>query len=123
MREAAAFRPHLLVVLMGFHIEPQVLAAIRAETGAIAVNYVTDDPFNPRTGTPEVLRSIPEYDLYATTRRAVVPDFKREGARDGRYLRFAYISSVHFSDPPVAQGEWKRFAADVAFVVRQMPIA
>jgi spore maturation protein CgeB len=115
MREAAAFRPHLLVVLMGFHIEPGVLAAIRSETGAIAVNYATDDPFNPRTGTPELLRSIPEYDLYATTKRAVVPDLKRAGVRDVRYVRFGYKSAVHFSDPPVVQSEWKRFAADVAF--------
>jgi spore maturation protein CgeB len=115
MREAAAFRPHLLVVLMGFHIEPGVLASIRRETGAIAVNYATDDPFNPRTGTPELLRSIPEYDLYATTKRAVVPDLKRAGVHDVRYVRFGYKSSVHFSDPPVVQGEWKRFGADVAF--------
>jgi spore maturation protein CgeB len=115
MREAAAFRPHLLVVLMGFHIEAGVLAAIRRETGAIAVNYATDDPFNPRTGTPELLRSIPEYDLYATTRRAVVPDLKRAGVRDVRYVRFGYKSSAHFFDPPAVQNEWKRFAADVAF--------
>jgi spore maturation protein CgeB len=115
MREAAAFRPHLLVVLMGFHIEPGVLASIRSETGAIAVNYATDDPFNPRTGTPELLRSIPEYDLYATTKRAVVPDLKRAGVHDVRYVRFGYKSSVHFSDPPVVESEWKRFAADVAF--------
>jgi spore maturation protein CgeB len=115
MREAAAFRPHLLVVLMGFHIEPEVLASIRSETGAIAVNYATDDPFNPRTGTPELLRSIPEYDLYATTKRAVVPDLKRAGVHDVRYVRFGYKSSVHFSDPPVVQSEWKRFGADVAF--------
>jgi spore maturation protein CgeB len=115
MREATAFRPHLLVVLMGFHIDPGVLAAIRSETGAIAVNYATDDPFNPRTGTPELLRSIPEYHLYATTRRAVVPDLKRAGVRDTRYVRFGYKSSVHFPDPPVAQSEWNRFAADVAF--------
>jgi len=115
MQEAAAFRPHLLLVLMGFPIEPGVLAAIRSETGAIAVNYATDDPFNPRTGTPELLRSIPEYDLYATTKRAVMPDLKRAGVRDVRYVRFGYKSSVHFSDPPVAESEWKRFAADVAF--------
>jgi hypothetical protein len=115
IREAVAFRPHLLVVLMGFHIAPGVLAAIRRETGAIAVNYATDDPFNPRTGTPELLRSIPEYDLYATTRRAVMPDLKRAGVRDMRYVRFGYKSSVHFPDPPVVQNEWKRFGADVAF--------
>ena len=116
MREAAAFRPHLLVVVMGYHLAPGVVAAIRSQTGAIAVNYATDDPFNPRTGTPEVLRSIPEYDLYATTRRAVMPDLKRAGVHDVRYVRFGYKSSVHFPDPPVTQNEWERFGADVAFV-------
>jgi hypothetical protein len=45
----------------------------------------------------------------------VVPDLKRAGVHEVRYVRFGYKSSVHFFDPPVVQNEWKRFGADVAF--------
>ena len=110
------FKPDLVLVLMGFHIEPDALAAIRTETRAIMVNYATDDPFNRRTGTPELIRGIPFYDLYASTKRAVIPDLKRAGARSVRFMRFGYKSSVHFLDLPVTASEQKRFAADVAFV-------
>jgi spore maturation protein CgeB len=116
LTRARAFKPDLIVVLMGFHIEPDVLAAIRAETGAIIANYATDDPFNRRTGTPELIRAIPLYDLYASTKRAIIPDVTRAGARHVRYVRFGYKSSVHFFDPPVTTNERERFAADVAFV-------
>jgi spore maturation protein CgeB len=115
MTKATEFRPNLMVVLMGFHIAPEVVAAIRNEIGAITVNYATDDPFNWRTGTPELIKSIPHYDVYATTKRAIIPDVKRAGGRDVRYVRFGYKSSVHFYEPPVLPDEQKRFSADVAF--------
>jgi len=115
MTTAADFRPNLVVVVMGFHIAPEVIAAIRDEIGAITVNYATDDPFNWRIGTPELIQSIPHYDVYATTKQAIIPDVKRAGGRDVRYVRFGYKSSVHFYDPPVLPDEQKRFSADVAF--------
>lgn len=115
MTKAAEFRPNLVVVLMGFHIAPEVVAAIRNEIGAITVNYATDDPFNWRTGTPELIKSIPHYDIYATTKQAIIPDVKRAGGREVRYVRFGYKSSVHFYDPPLLPDERKRFSADVAF--------
>jgi len=54
------------VVLNGFHIAPEVLAALRSETGVIAVNYATDDPFDSRTGTSELLGSILECNQYTS---------------------------------------------------------
>ncbi|MBV8134999.1 MAG: hypothetical protein JO121_05045 [Deltaproteobacteria bacterium] len=54
---------------MGFHIAPKVVAAIRNEIGTITVNYATDDAFNWWTGSPELIRSIPHYDIYATTKQ------------------------------------------------------
>jgi hypothetical protein len=113
---AIDFRPDLVVILMGFHISPQVLAEIRSQTGAMLVNYATDDPFNRRLGTPELIRSIPQYDLFASTKRAIKEDLARAGARDVRYVRFGYKPSVHYPEPPRTASECQRFDADVAFV-------
>lgn len=113
---ARSFRPDLIVVMMGFHIPADVLYAIKAETGAALVNYATDDPFNPRIKTPEMIGSIPHYDVYASTKRAIMSDVRRAGGRDVRYLRFGFKSSVHFFEPPAIAAERQRFGADVAFV-------
>ena len=113
---AIRFRPDLVVILMGFHIAPEVLAAIRCQTGAVLVNYATDDPFNRRLGTPELIQSIPQYDLFASTKRAIKADLVGAGARDVRYFRFGYKPTVHYPEPPATASERERFDAEVAFV-------
>jgi hypothetical protein len=113
---AISCKPDLVLVLMGFHIAPGSLAAIKAATRATTVNYATDDPFNPRIGTRNLLESIPSYDLYACTKRAIMEDVSRAGCNNVRYVRFGYKPSVHFPDPPQSAEELRNFGADVAFV-------
>jgi spore maturation protein CgeB len=113
---AIAFRPNLVVVLMGFHIAPEVLAHIKDKTGAVLVNYATDDPFNRRLRTPELIRSIPHYDLFASTKRAIMPDLRTAGACAVSYVRFGYKPSAHFPEPPMRESEREQFGAEVAFV-------
>jgi hypothetical protein len=116
MARADSFRPDLIMVMMGFHVAADVLGAIKDETRAVMVNYAFDDPFNSRLRTSELIRSIPHYDVYASTKRAIMSDVSRAGGQDVRYIRFGYKSSVHFPDPPVTAAERQRFGADVAFV-------
>ena len=113
---AISFKPNLILVLMGFHIAPASLAAIKAATSATTVNYATDDPFNKRIGTRNLVESIPSYDLYACTKRAIMDDVSRAGCNDVRYIRFGYKPSAHFFDPPRSAQELRSFGADVAFV-------
>jgi spore maturation protein CgeB len=116
MARARSFRPDVIIVMMGFHVAAGILGAMKDETGAVMVNYAFDDPFNSRLNTSELIRSIPHYDIYASTKRAIMSDVSRAGGRDVRYVRFGYKSSVHFPDPPVTAAERHRFCADVAFV-------
>ena len=113
---ARSFRPDLVLVVMGFHIPPYVLRTIKDATGAAIVNFASDDPFNPRLKTRELIESIPYYDVYASTKRAVMSDLKTAGGRHVQYVRFGFKSSVHFVDCPVTSSERSRFGADVAFV-------
>jgi hypothetical protein len=115
MPRATAFGPDLIVVLRGSHIAPEILAAIRDTTGAAMVNYATDDLFNRRIGTPELPRPIPQYDVYASTKRAIMSDVSRAGGRDVRHVRSGYNSSAHFFDPPATASERERVSADLTF--------
>ncbi len=113
---AIAFKPDLVLVLMGFHIAPGSLATIKEATGATTINYATDDPFNKRLATQNVVDSIPNYDLYACTKRAIMKDVSRAGCSNVHYVRFGYKPSVHFFDPPTSAQERARFGSEVAFV-------
>jgi len=116
LEEARAFAPQVVLIVMGFHISPQTLRAIKRETGAVLINYATDDPFNERTSLRNVREAIPIYDAYACTKRAIMDDVARAGCGDVQYVRFGYHPAVHFVETPATSEERNRFAADVAFV-------
>jgi spore maturation protein CgeB len=114
--EARRFVPQVVLIVMGFHISPDTLHAIKRETGAVLVNYATDDPFNERTSRRNVRDAIPLYDVYACTKRAAMDDIARAGSRSVQYVRFGYHPLVHFVETQATTEERNRFAADVAFV-------
>jgi len=116
LEEAKKFAPQVVLIVMGFHIAPETLHAIKRETGAVLINYATDDPFNERTSPRNVREAIPLYDVYACTKRAMMDDVARAGCGNVQYVRFGYHPSVHFAEAPATAEERNRFAADVAFV-------
>ena len=116
LEEAKKFAPQVVLIVMGFHIAPETLHAIKRETGAALINYATDDPFNERTSPRNVREAIPLYDVYACTKRAMMDDVARAGCGNVQYVRFGYHSSVHFAEAPATAEERNRFAVDVAFV-------
>jgi len=116
LEEARSFHPEMLLICKGAFIAPATLATIKRETGAILVNYATDDPLNQRVNTRELVDAIPLYDLYACTKRAIMADVVRAGCENVIYLPFAYKPSVHFPDPPQTREEHQRFDSDVVFI-------
>ena len=114
--QAISFRPHLVLVVKGTYVEPGVLERIKKRTGAVLVNYATDDPFNRRVSNPSLVRSIPFYDLYASTKRAIIGDLQHAGTRRAAFVRFGYKPELHFPEVPSCRAESERFGADVAFI-------
>src|SRR5207248_10344336 len=98
IRAARQLRPDLVLVVKGAYLAPETLAAVKRISGAVLANYATDDPFNPQASTAELLATIPLYDLYVCTKRAIMNDVLRAGAGSVTYLPFAYKPAVHFPE-------------------------
>jgi len=84
--------------------------------GIRRVNYLTDDPWNPKNGARFFFDALPTYDTIYSPRHANMDDLRSQGCRDVRYLPFAYNPELHFREQPSFSAERERFACDVAFV-------
>jgi hypothetical protein len=113
---AARFRPTAVIVSKGAFVRPSVLSEIKGTTGATVLNYATDDPFNPVNSTPELVASIPCYDVYATTKRAIAGDLRAAGAQRVVWVPFGYEPSLHHPEAPANEAERERWSSDVVFI-------
>ena len=113
--QAEAFSPDLVLIGKGRCFAASALRAVKSATGATLVNWATDDPFNRVDSSHDLLESIPVYDLYVCTKRAVVPDVIAAGCRQAAYIMFGYKPDVHFPEPPASDDEKSRFECDVMF--------
>ncbi len=116
LAKAAALRPDLVLIGKGANLAPRTLHTLRNATGAMLINWATDDPFNPADSSRYLRESIPLYDLYVCTKRAVMADVARAGGRRVAYVRFGYKPDVHFPEAPSTASERARFSCDVAFI-------
>jgi len=115
VRYAQCIRPNVVVVAKGAYLAPETLVRIKHATGAILVNYATDDPFNAAVNTADQVAAIPLYDVYACPRRAIMDDVTRVGCATVVYAPFGYQPAVHFQEEPRTQAEKDRFCSDVVF--------
>ena len=109
------FQPQLLLVT---GISPPRAVTLR-QIGALGirrVNFLTDDPWNPRNGAGYFWKSLPHYEVIYSPRRANLKDLENHGCRRVSYLPFAYNPEVHFPEPPDTAAERERFGCDVAIV-------
>lgn len=110
LNECERFAPTTVVVT---GISPPGADVLRelAGRGVPAVNFLTDDPFNPAHRARWFLRALPEYRVVFTPRRSNVADLTRLNCRRMEYLPFAYDPGDHRREPPSADT-----ASDVLFV-------
>jgi hypothetical protein len=116
LTRALAFQPDVILICKGAFLVPTTLARVKHETGAVLANYATDDPFNRRVSTRNLVDAIPLYDLYACTKREIMVDVVKAGCANVRYVPFAYKPSVHYPEPPMTAEEHRQFDADVVFI-------
>jgi spore maturation protein CgeB len=116
LKAAIRLGPDVVLVVKGAQVAPSTLKRVKKATGAILVNYATDDPFNAKVSSRNLLESIPLYDVYACTKRAIMDDVRRAGCEEVVYVPFGYKPWLHFPEAPLAVEEQRRFEADVVFI-------
>ncbi len=114
--EARRTAPDIVLVGKGAYFSPATLRRVREVTGAVMVNWASDDPFNRANSTADLVGSIPLFDLYVCTKRAVMDDVVRAGCARAIYVRFGYKPNLHFPEPPATTQEHRRFDCDVIFI-------
>jgi len=108
--------PEMVLVTGAACVAASTLRELKEQTGAVLVNYATDDPFNRLTCPPWVAANIPLYDLYACTKRAIMDDVRAAGCRQVAFVPFGYEPSLHFPDSFESAEEFGKFSCDVVFV-------
>jgi hypothetical protein len=108
------FQPtHLLVTGLA-PVEKSVLVEIGRQ-GAVRINFLTDDPWNPALGTRWFRATLPVYDRVFSPRRANLSDLQALGCSQVAYVPFAYAPEIHFSEPAAPEQE-EALDSDMVFV-------
>ncbi|HKU21277.1 MAG TPA: glycosyltransferase [Terriglobales bacterium] len=113
---AAKFKPEVMLATKGSFISPEALIEMKRSSGALLINYATDDPFNRRTSGRHIVDAIPHYDVYICTKRAIMDDVRRAGCTNVVFVPFGYEPSMYHPEQSVAAEEQARYCSDVAFI-------
>lgn len=89
----ARARPDVLIATGSAALTERAVLALRA-SGALCLNFSTDDPWNPTSRSRWHLRALRRYDVVFTPRRANLADLSALGCSDVRYLPFGYDDSL-----------------------------
>jgi spore maturation protein CgeB len=110
-----SFRPELVLATGISPVSAGSLNLIRDE-GAKTVNFLTDDPWNPRNEAGYFWGSLRSYDLVANPRQINLQQLRDHGCRRVEYLPFGYNPAYHFIESDISPAEKARFSCDVALL-------
>ena len=108
------FRPHWLLATGLAPMSARALQQVR-QLGVVCLNYLTDDPWNPRLRSRWFMSALTAYDMVFSPRRSNLDDLTNLGCRGVSYLPFAYAPEIHFPAPPTSPEEREAFECDVLF--------
>jgi spore maturation protein CgeB len=111
----ARFKPRWL---LSTGISPVAAEALKdiGQLGVMRLNYLTDDPWNPRLGSRWFSDALRRYDHVFSPRSSNLDDLRRHGCRMVSYLPFGFDPDLSFPQAPDTAEEAARYAADVMFV-------
>jgi hypothetical protein len=113
---ARDLRPEMVLITGAAAVAGSTLRQLKEQMGAVLVNYATDDPFNRLACPPWVAVNIRLYDLYVSTKRAIMDDVRAAGCRQVAFVPFGYEPSLHFPEKFGSAEESEKFNCDVVFV-------
>ena len=114
VRTIAEQKPVTLLTIGTAPIDAQTLDKI-GKLGVCRINYLTDDPWNPRHRARWFLNALPAYDHVFSPRRSNLDDLIHLGCPRVTYLPFAYDEELFYSDPESPKAVASYSAPDVVF--------
>jgi hypothetical protein len=102
-------------VVLTTGLAPLSAAVLReiGRLGAVRMNFLTDDPWNPAHRAPWFLQALPSYDIVFSPRHANLDDLTRAGVGRVEYLPFGYNPTAHRYEPAATETGRAAFRADV----------
>ncbi|MFM7182758.1 MAG: glycosyltransferase [Verrucomicrobiales bacterium] len=107
--------PDLVLTTGVSAVTAESLRCIR-EKGSRTINFLTDDPWNPRNGAGFFWDALREYDIVASPRMANLQDLRNHGCRRVEYLPFGYNPDLHFVEHDATPEEEARYRCEVAIL-------
>jgi spore maturation protein CgeB len=111
--ELRPWKPDAIFVLKGQYLFPTTVRRLKAQTGALLLNWQTDDHFSPTLSSRYAIASVPEYDCVFAHSRHNLEQLRQAGARRVEYL-------PHGADPdlywPLTENTPDNRSVDVLFV-------
>lgn len=121
---AREFRPDVVLVYRGTHIDTNALQAIKAAIPhCVLVGYNNDDPFaptQPKYLWRHFLAAIPHYDLMLAYRHANLGELQMAGAKRVELMRSWYVADRNYP-VELSNEERSNFATDVVFIGHYEP--
>lgn len=99
--------PDFSFVFKGRRISAAILSDAKQKMGDRSiVNFNPDSPWDASNRSPQILESIPIYDIHFTWNKGLLEPFQSLGAKKVEYLPFAYDPELHRPIEIVAEPEF-----------------
>ncbi|MES2597878.1 MAG: glycosyltransferase [Verrucomicrobiota bacterium] len=109
------FKPDLVLATGITPLNAESLRQLR-HAGIPAVNFLTDDPWNPAHRAHWFLRALPNYRHVFNPRHACEMDLRGVMGESTSWLPFAYAPADHFPPPDLSEDGRDRWGHLVAFI-------
>lgn len=112
---AKSFSPDLIIVQKGEIIFPEAIRRMKKILKAKIVVWHADSPFSVLTSSPNIIYSLPEYDVCFVFEPYYTPEMIRAGCKRAEYLPFACDPSVH-KEVELTEEEKVTYGSDICFI-------
>jgi spore maturation protein CgeB len=116
LRTVRRLKPNVLFLPKAENIHSRAVKIAVAATGARLITWYPDHPFKSSMTSMNILRNLPEYDLFYIWGRFLIDSIQSAGAPDVRYLPFAFDPETHQSKIEPSNEDLKNFGCEVCFI-------
>lgn len=88
--------PKVIIIIKGLHLTIKTLQKIR-DDNILLINWNPDDFYNMKNSNINLIKSIPMYDMIASSREHLFHKYYDSGAKNMLFLDWYYVPKLHFS--------------------------